>query len=116
MRRIFLSGAVALLLITHSNAEAAAWKDPSTHLIRFVEVEPGIKMEVLEWGGSGEPLLLLAGHGYTGHVFDDFAPRLTGDFHVFALTRRGFGRVFSARNRLRPPAYGAGHPTGFRCP
>jgi len=91
MRRIFLSGAVALLLITHSNAEAAAWKDPSTHLIRFVEVEPGIKMEVLEWGGSGEPLLLLAGHGYTGHVFDDFAPRLTGDFHVFALTRRGFG-------------------------
>ena len=93
MCRVLLSSgvAVALLLIINGSAETAAWKDPSTHLIRFVEVEPGVKLEVLDWGGSGEPLLLLAGHGDTGHVFDDFAPRLTGDFHVFALTRRGFG-------------------------
>lgn len=34
---------------------------------------------------------MLAGHGDTGHVFDDFAPRLTDNFRVFALTRRGFG-------------------------
>ena len=25
------------------------------------------------------------------HVFDDFAPRLTGAFHVYGITRRGFG-------------------------
>ena len=54
-------------------------------------MEPGVKLEVLDWGGSGEPLLLLAGHGDTGHVFDDFAPRLTSAFRVFAITRRGFG-------------------------
>lgn len=46
---------------------------------------------VLDWGGSGEPLLLLSRHGDTGHVFDDFAPRLTSRFRVFAITRRGFG-------------------------
>jgi pimeloyl-ACP methyl ester carboxylesterase len=67
------------------------WKDPSPHVVHFVEVEPGVKVEVLDWGGSGEAVLLLPGHGDTAHIFDEFAPHLTGDFHVFGLTRRGFG-------------------------
>lgn len=70
---------------------AVAWKDPSKHQVRFINVEPGVKLEVLDWGGSGETILLLAGHGNTGHIFDDFAPLLAKDFRVFALTRRGFG-------------------------
>jgi non-heme chloroperoxidase len=70
---------------------AAEWKDPSSHIVRFVEVEPGVRLEVLDWGGSGEPVILLAGHGDTGHIYDDFAPRLTDRFRVLALTRRGFG-------------------------
>jgi pimeloyl-ACP methyl ester carboxylesterase len=36
-------------------------------------------------------LVLLAAGGDTAHVFDDFAPKLTGDFHVYGITRRGFG-------------------------
>jgi pimeloyl-ACP methyl ester carboxylesterase len=84
--------AVTVLLITSGRLGVAAeWKDASKHIIRFVEVEPGVKLEVLDWGGSGEPLLLLAGHGDTGHVFDDFAPRLTSGSRVFAIIRRGFG-------------------------
>jgi pimeloyl-ACP methyl ester carboxylesterase len=70
---------------------AAQWKDPSKHIVRFIEVEPGVKLEVLDWGGSGEPVLLLAGHGDTGHIFDDFAPRPAHGLRVFAVTRRGFG-------------------------
>ena len=35
--------------------------------------------------------MLLAGAGNTAHVFDSFAPRLTEHFHVFGITRRGFG-------------------------
>jgi pimeloyl-ACP methyl ester carboxylesterase len=81
----------ALLINLGSFGVASEWNDASKHIIRFVEVEPGVRLEVLDWGGSGEPLLLLAGHGNTGHVFDDFAPRLTNGFHVFAITRRGFG-------------------------
>jgi non-heme chloroperoxidase len=81
----------ALLITSGGPGVAADWKDPSKHIIRFVEVEPGVKLEVLDWGGSGQPVLLLAGHGDTGHVFDDFAPRLTSGFRVFAITRRGFG-------------------------
>jgi non-heme chloroperoxidase len=68
-----------------------AWKDPSPHTVRFVETEPGVKLEVLDWGGTGPSVLLLAGHGDTGHIFDDFAPGLTHEFHVLAVTRRGFG-------------------------
>jgi pimeloyl-ACP methyl ester carboxylesterase len=48
-------------------------------------------LEVLDWGGTGRPLVLLAGGGDTAHVFDDFAPKLTSDFHVYGITRRGFG-------------------------
>jgi non-heme chloroperoxidase len=51
----------------------------------------GRDIGVLDWAGSGEAMFLLAGHGDTGHVFDDFAPRLGKDFRVFALTRRGVG-------------------------
>jgi non-heme chloroperoxidase len=94
LNRIARSSAIALtaLLITSGCLGVAAeWKDASKHIIRFVEVEPGIKLDMLDGGGSGEPLLLLARHGDKGHVFDDFAHRLTGGFRVFAITRRGFG-------------------------
>jgi pimeloyl-ACP methyl ester carboxylesterase len=36
-------------------------------------------------------LVLLAGLGNTGHVFDKFAPKLSGSHHVYGITRRGFG-------------------------
>ncbi len=72
-------------------AQACA-SDPSPHQVRFVTVEPGVVLEVLDWGGSGEPLLLLTGLGDNAHVFDDVALRFTDRFHVIGLTRRGFGR------------------------
>jgi pimeloyl-ACP methyl ester carboxylesterase len=46
---------------------------------------------VLDWGGSGRPLVLLAGLGNTAHIFDDFAPTLTSEYHVYGITRRGYG-------------------------
>jgi len=59
-------------------------------------------LEVLDWGGSGRPLVLLAGGGDTAHVFDDFAPKLTPSFHVYGITRRGFGE-----SGFSPEGYGA---------
>ena len=48
---------------------------------------------LLDWGGSGRPIILLAGGGDTDHVFDGFAPKLRSltHLHVYAITRRGFG-------------------------
>lgn len=38
----------------------AAWADPSPHRVQMVEVEPDISVEVLDWGGSGRAMVLLA--------------------------------------------------------
>jgi pimeloyl-ACP methyl ester carboxylesterase len=67
-----------------------AWRDASTHRTRFVSVEPGVRLEVLEWGGTGRPLVLLSGLGNNAHVFDQLAPKLTDRYRVYAITRRGF--------------------------
>jgi len=66
--------------------------DVSAHKVRFITVEPGVQLEVLDWGGRGEPLVLLAGLGDNAHVFDEFAYQLNDRFHVIGITRRGFGR------------------------
>lgn len=68
-----------------------AWRDPSPHQVRFVAVEDDVRLEVLDWGGSGRPVVLLAGFGNSAHVFDDFAPGLVDYGHVYAITRRGHG-------------------------
>lgn len=70
---------------------APEWHDPSPHKIQFVTVEEGIHLEVLDWGGSGRSVILLAGSGNTAHVFDGFAEKLTSFCHVYGITRRGFG-------------------------
>jgi non-heme chloroperoxidase len=94
MRR-FKKRVASMLLLSLAppiHAQKPVWKDPSPHTRRFVKVEKGVRLEVLDWGGSGRPLVLLAGGGDTAHVFDDFAPKLTPSFHVYGITRRGFGQ------------------------
>ena len=66
-------------------------QDPSPPEVRFVEVQQDVALEVLDWGGDGRAILLLAGLGNTAHVFDDFAPRLKEFGHVLGVTRRGYG-------------------------
>jgi pimeloyl-ACP methyl ester carboxylesterase len=57
----------------------------------MINVENDVALEVLDWGGTGRPLVLLAGKGFTAHVFDQFAPTLIAKYHVYAITRRGYG-------------------------
>jgi non-heme chloroperoxidase len=71
--------------------QVSPWVDPSAHRIQFVTVDDAVRLEVLDWGGEGRPILLLAGGGDTAHVFDDFALKLTTLVHVYGITRRGFG-------------------------
>jgi non-heme chloroperoxidase len=69
--------------------KSASWHDPSPHTVQFVTVEDSVKLEVLDWGGSGRPLVLLAGEGGSAQVFDDFAPNLSSNYQVYGFTRRG---------------------------
>lgn len=93
----------AALATTVYSQQPASWRDPSPHTVRLVTVEENVRLEVLDWGGSGRPVILLAGGGSTAHVYDDFAPKLTADFHVYGITRRGFGASGFAVSKDRYP-------------
>lgn len=86
---------VSLILILMATVSGAAPLRRSG----FVTAKGGVTLHYLEWGewngprgrSGDEVLLLLAGFGNDGTVFDSFAPKFTDEFRVFALTRRGFG-------------------------
>lgn len=94
MKIPMVTAATSTLLVALASLQAqqpTGGEDPSPHESRLVPVGQDLRLEVLDWGGNGTPLLLLPGGGDTAHVFDDFAPKLTNDFHVYGITRRGFG-------------------------
>ena len=72
-------------------AGAQEKKDASPHSTSMITTEPGVKLEILDWGGSGPPVVLLSGLGNDAHIFDGFAEKLTSRYHVVGITRRGFG-------------------------
>jgi non-heme chloroperoxidase len=85
---------LALLLAVSAAAmhgqPCGSWHDPSPHKVQFVTVRDGIRLEVLDWGGSGPPVVLLGGYT-TAHIYDELAPRLADSAHVYGITRRGLG-------------------------
>ena len=94
LRRQYLFAGIALMIcfiVPLHSQNGPAWKDPSPHAIQFISANDGVRLEVLDWGGSGRAVVLLAGGGDTAHVFDNFAPKLTTHNHVYGITRRGFG-------------------------
>jgi non-heme chloroperoxidase len=87
MRNLYLLLIASLVV----SLKAPAQTDSSPHKVQFVTVEEGVQLEVLDWGGLGRPLIFLAGAGDTAHAFDNFAPKFTGQNHVYAITRKGSG-------------------------
>lgn len=89
--------AVGLTFVCASSLDAQepegadSWTDTSPHAVRSVAVAPDVELEVLDWGGSGTPLVFLAGLQLNAHTFDDFAPRFTDTHRVVGITRRGHG-------------------------
>ena len=62
--------ATVLFVMTATSSPAAQqneWRDPSPHKTTLVTVDDGVQLEVLDWGGSGPALVLLAGLGATAH-------------------------------------------------
>ncbi len=93
-KRLWAIVAVLLLIsiaVRSSAQQSLPWRDPSPHTIKLVNVEDNVKLEVLDWGGSGRPVVFLTGLGNTAHIFDNFAPKLTSEYHVYGITRRGYG-------------------------
>ena len=90
---------------------ACAQNAPSFHgetalKTQFVDVQPDVKLEVLDWGGTGRNLVLLAGLGNTAHVFDSLGPKLAVHYHVIGITRRGFGQSSAPHTGYDPRRLG----------
>ena len=75
---------IAILLLNVSAFAAAP-------VSRMVDVN-GVSLEYLDWGGSGPPMVFLAGLSDTPYIYNDLAPEFTSQFHCYGLTRRGHGR------------------------
>lgn len=56
-----------------------------------VTTAPGVSLEVIDWGGTGRPLVFLPGGHLSAHQFDDFAPPLADRYRVLGISRRGSG-------------------------
>jgi len=82
---------IALVAFSASVLYAQDRTNTTPHAVQFVTVEKNVNLEVLDWGGSGRPMVFLAGMGNTAHNFDQFAPKFTSHYHVYGITRRGFG-------------------------
>jgi hypothetical protein len=102
----FSQGQAISLDFNRATPETAWPLDPTPHKVQFVEVEKDVRLEVVDWGGSERPLILLAGLGNTAHVFDKFAQKLTPSYHVY-----GVPGVASARPALLCRGTGTTQPT-----
>ena len=94
-----LFGTLASFACARTAPEASISPDgPAT--IRKVSSHDGASLEVLDWGGSGPPIVFLAGGGSsTPHDFDELAPLFTNRHRVIGITRRGIGGSSGQRPR-----------------
>jgi len=63
----------------------------------FVNVN-GIQLHSLDWGGSGEPIVILHATGFLGRIYRPLAERLRAIGHVYSYDQRGHGDSATAPN------------------
>jgi non-heme chloroperoxidase len=82
---------ITLIALSAGALHAQESTDSSPHTVQFVTVDKDVRLEVLDWGGKGTPMIFLAGMGNSAHSFDGFAPKFIAKYHVYGITRRGWG-------------------------
>ena len=75
--------------LLHAQPNLANTASSHENGVRFVTVEENVSLEVIDWGGTGKPLVFLSGQGGTASNFAAFATKFTPSFHVYGITRRG---------------------------
>ena len=104
---VALFAAAATSHLQASDGRPAACEDLTPHKIRMVAVAPGVDLEVVDWGGRGRAMVLLAGGGDNAHVYDQFAFQFTDYFRVIGITRRGYLPSSQPRNGYDVPTRAA---------
>jgi len=88
--RLILGAGAFCGAILHAQENAPPPRQAPQENVQFVTVDENVKVEVIDWGGTGRPVILLAGLGGHARGFAKFAPKLVPTYHVFSITRRGF--------------------------
>jgi len=76
---------ISVSCLQTSKQKQLAEKTYTEHFIRGTT----IKLHYLDWGGSGQPLILIHGLGDSPYIFEDLADSLKIHFRVIAYSRRG---------------------------
>jgi pimeloyl-ACP methyl ester carboxylesterase len=56
----------------------------------IIEVN-GVRLHTLDWGGSGDPIVILHATGFLGRIYAPIASELTRIGHVYSYDQRGHG-------------------------
>ncbi|MBC7509146.1 MAG: alpha/beta hydrolase [Ferruginibacter sp.] len=80
-----------VIIVFFSACNTANKKTGGSYKTKFVKGSTNNKIGILDFGGTGQPMLFLTGLGNSAHVFVDFAPKFCDKFHMYAMTRRGYG-------------------------
>src|SRR5208283_461731 len=56
----------------------------------FVDLK-GLRLHTLDWGGNGEPIVILHATGFLGRIYRPLAGRLRAIGHVYTYDQRGHG-------------------------
>jgi pimeloyl-ACP methyl ester carboxylesterase len=56
----------------------------------YLEIN-GVRIHSLDWGGSGEPIIVLHATGFLGRIYAPIARALTSIGHVYSYDQRGHG-------------------------
>lgn len=81
-----LAGAIVALTVgfacaAQTTEPADPAPDSTPHKISFITTTDGVRLEVLDYGGQGTPVLLISGYGQTGTSSTDLrsdSPPATG--------------------------------------
>ena len=106
MRQQIRATVFALIAFAAFAQNSSSFQGETALKTQFVEVQRDVKLEVLDWGGAGRNLVLLAGLGNTAHVFDSIGPKLATHYHVIGITRRGFGQSSAPQTGYDPRRLG----------
>lgn len=86
--KLLLLGLITLLISCQQPQPHTQMNSRLPYEENFIPVK-GARIHYLDWGGKGEPLILIHGLGDSPYIFLDLAASLKNKFRIIAYSRRG---------------------------
>jgi pimeloyl-ACP methyl ester carboxylesterase len=89
--KTLFAGLINLLPSCHPSQTHDQMQTRTDYEEHFTDI-PGVRIHYLDWGGSGEPLILIHGAGDSPYIFLDLAASLKDKYRIIAYSRRGHSK------------------------